>query len=307
MGMLLEQIQLGRGGGLGAVEGTQRFTRGLQAVGAIKGQDISLLSEYLPLLVNLQKEQVKIAGETNNEIATNLVAGIMSLDESFKNPDVLRGVLPSLMGGLRQASSPQVEALQFRALSMMPGNRGKSLLELEIQRESPTLGYLEAQLAQLSGVSVNEDAFTRNIFGEFKGSGMSLALAQKMAKGYGKTGFNVGDYSGEMGIKNIKTGAIGSTSMLDRASAEFTQNFEKYGNALTTSIDSFINENLPEEIKDLSEVISNLIDLIKKINSASEDATGMGVGGVYMKYMSFMMKIANPGGTIYKAFQEFNK
>jgi len=279
-GMLLEQEKLTRGGGTGALAGTQRLTRGLQAIGAMD-QDTSLLGEYLPLLINIQQEQLKVAGETNNEIATNLVAGIASLDESFKNPDVLRGVLPALMQGFKAPSSPQMEALQFRALSA--ANPNASLLDLEEMRENPTLKGIGGYLNQLRSVSANKEVFARNIRGSF--AGLSTSQARKIAGGFGEDGFDLGDYSGQLGITNLKGRAIGATGTLDAASANFTQMFETGGQALTNAIDKFIDQQLPASMDDLKESVDVLAKIMggyqavvkTESNVVSKGATSFGV------------------------------
>jgi hypothetical protein len=231
--IFLEQEQLSRAGGLGARAGTQRLVRGLQGVGGIKGQDMSLLGEYLPILVNLQREQVKLTGETNNEIATKLVTGIASLDESFKNPDVLRNVMPSIMGGLTSATSPQAEALQFRVLSRLSGNRGKSFTQLQEERERPTLEYFQSTVGELRGMSPNQEALIQNIKGFFGLQGKT-GIARKIAEGT----FDTGTYTDEAGIIDLKTraGKEFATGELKAGTALFTEKFETVGQGLIDAI-----------------------------------------------------------------------
>lgn len=259
--MLLEQERLTRGGGLGAVEGTQRLVKGLQGVGAIKGQDTTLLNEYLPLLVNLQKEQLKITGQTNNEMATDIIAGLSSLGGSFLNPEVLKGIIPALMG---RSTSPQGEALQFRALSMMPGNQGKSLLDLEIMMESPNIKMIEARLAMIKRVSPNRDIFTQNIAGEF---GITKTLSREIAGGFGESGFDLGDYSGQLGITNVSGRATGAVGELDKASAAWTQKFEVVGNELVEVI-----SELTGVMPDVKEAVVDAVTNITKIQQVQTEA-----------------------------------
>lgn len=255
--IFLEQEKLTRAGGLGARAGTQRLVRGLQGVGAIQGQDMSLLGEYLPILVNLQREQVKLTGETNDVMATKLVTGIASLDESFKNPDVLRGVMSSIIGGARTPTTPQVEALQFRALSRLKGNEGMSLLELEAQREDPTnIKYIESLFEQLQGVSPNKEIFARNLKGTF---GLSASLALKAAESYGKKGFDLRDFSGEVGLLTPEKRAELATGELKAGTALFTEKFETVGQGLIDVIQELagLARKMPEGLEILSKVIKS--------------------------------------------------
>jgi hypothetical protein len=229
--IFLEQERLTRAGGLGAREGTQRLMRGLQGVGAVQGQDISLLGEYLPILVT----------------------GIASLDESFKNPDVLRGVMSSIIGGARTPTTPQVEALQFRALSRL--NPGASLLELEAQREDPTnIKYIEGLFEQLQGVSPNKEIFARNLKGTF---GLSASLALKAAESYGKRGFNLSDFAGEAGLLAPEKRAELATGELRAGTALFTEKFETVGQALIDTIQELVGlgKGMPEGLEKFTATI----------------------------------------------------
>ena len=249
----LEQERLTRAGGLGARTGTQRLVRGLQGVGAIQGQDMSLLGEYLPILVNLQREQVKLTGETNNEIATKLVTGIASLDESFKNPDVLRAVIPNIMGGLTAPSSPQAEALQFRVLSRLSGNQGKTFTQLQEERERPTLEYFQATVETLRGMSTSEESLIQNIKGYFKLQGKT-AIARKIAEGT----FDTGAYTDEEGIIDLKR----------RAGKEFATGELKAGTALFTEKFETVGQGLIDIIKELAGVSSEMGGKIEELNKS---------------------------------------
>jgi len=252
--LLLEQEKMTRAGGGGALESTQRLVKSLQSVGGVNGQDMTVLGEYMSIMVQLQQEQVRLTGQTNEAISSDLIAGIVSLDQDFKNPEFLKGVLPALMQGYRSPSSPQVEALQFRSLSKM--NPNASLYQLEEMRETPTLEGIGGMLEQLRSVSPNTEMFSRNIKGSF--SGLSFTQARKIAEGFGTEGFNIGDYSGELGIENVAGRAVNSTGELDRSSANWTQTFEAAGNNLTNVINEFIDQNLPGALSALKEANAGL-------------------------------------------------
>ncbi len=239
--LFLQQEQLTRSGGLGALGGTQRLTKGMQAVGAMRGQDTAILSEYLPILVNLQQEQLKLTGETNNEISTNLIAGITSLDESFKNPEYLKGTLSSLVQGFRRPSSPQMEALQFRALQEM--NPDASLYELEEMRETPSLENIGGYLSQLRGVSANKETFARNIKGSFQG--LSFTQARQIAEGYGETGFQLGDYGGQLGIEDYEKRGYQATGLIDARTAAWDDKFAAVGTDLVSIMSDLVSDSVP--------------------------------------------------------------
>jgi hypothetical protein len=257
--LLLEQERLARSGGMGALGGTQELMRSLQSVGVVKGQETTILEEYIPLLVQLQKEQLNVSGETNTTIATKLVSGIASLDESFKNPDVLRGVLPSLMGGLRKPSTPQVEALQFSVLSGM--SPGASLSELQEMRESPTLEYFKSTLDQLRSMSPNEEMLIQNIKGVFGLEGQT-GIARRIARGE----VSLEDYTDQQGIVDFKGRAIGATGALDRSSAEWNQKFERYGQEALTFLDK-IQTGIVDGFTDM---ISGFMDFKKAISEMTD-------------------------------------
>ncbi len=257
-GMFLQQERLTRAGGGGAMAGTQRLVRGMQAVGGIQGQDMSLLGEYLPLLVSLQTEQVRLTGETNDEIATNLVAGIMSLDETFRNPDVLAGLMPSMMQGMRNPATPQAEALQYSVLSRMAP--GKSFIELQSMMEAPTAESVEGVLSQLQGMGGGKGMFAQNIKGFF---GLGATQALKIAEGFGKEGFNTGDVAKQIGIKNLKQrGKTGyGTGELDEASAGKMRVFETGGEAAVRAFTDTLN-GVKETVKKVGEAIGEFSETV---------------------------------------------
>lgn len=278
--MFLQMETLTRGGGMSARAGTQRFVRGLQGIGAIEGQDMSLLGEYLPILVNLQQEQVKLTGETNNEIATKLVTGIASLDESFRNPNVLKNLLPSILAGARTPSTPQVEALQFRALSKL--NPGMNLMELEAQRENPTLNYIEDLFTSLRSVSPNQEMFARNIRGTF---GLTSTMAIKAARGFGQEGFNLGDFANEAGITNLnrRAGAGYGTGVLTAKTAEWNAKFETLGNNLIGVLQALVlgSSGLGKIIKSANKVNKTIVEQ----NEATAKEMEKG-GGFWAKFIA---------------------
>jgi hypothetical protein len=198
---------------------------------------------------------LKLTGETNNKVSTDIIAGITHLDETFKNPEYLKNILPTLLSGMRQSSTPQTEALQFRALSGI--KPGASLLELEAMRESPTLEYVKKYLEELKGVSAgNEEMFVRNIRGAF--GGLSTNQAIQIARGYSRGGLNISDYSKELGITGVASRAGRATGLIDASSADWAQTFETVGNDVTNLVQRLIDQNIPEFLQKLMDALSNL-------------------------------------------------
>lgn len=248
--IFLEQEKLTRAGGLGARAGTLGLVKGLQGVGVIKDKDLSLLGEYLPILVNLQKEQVKITGETNNEIANKLIPEIASLDESFQNPTVLREVISSVMGGLRQSSSPQVEAYKFRVLSRMDEYQGASFVELKKAMEQPTPAFIKAMRSSVIADFGAGDVGTLMTQGIY--STMSTSEAERYNQGISKKV----DKSLQIGFDPEKRAEF-ATGGLRKGTALFTEKFETVGQALTNAIQTLTG--VFPEIKEGLETLNKAI------------------------------------------------
>jgi len=166
-GLLLqtERLQRSETGGGTTKQIVQGLIGSLRSTGVSTGDDLSAVSEYLQILTELGQEQVMRLGRVDSGINTKMIAAIANLDETFQNPDVLKGVLSSVQAGLMQARTPQVEALQFAALSRLRPNA--NLFDLELIREAPfaegNTEYLSEFLKTLRGTSGTDENFFRNI------------------------------------------------------------------------------------------------------------------------------------------------
>ena len=128
----------------GSVMG-QAFLQDLVNKGQINRGEVRAYSEdYLKILVDLNQKQLELTGETNSILNSDVVASIARLDDHFGDPTVLSRVVSSLQGGLTQARSPQIEAMQYWALAET--NPGASLWQMQMMRENPfgeeSRGYL---------------------------------------------------------------------------------------------------------------------------------------------------------------------
>lgn len=98
--------------------------------------------EYLKILVQLNQEQLQTTGKTNALLTGQIVEGIMKLSDKFANPQVLQSIIGNIKSGLSQASTPQMEAMQYYTLQEMFPEA--SLWELEKMREDP-FGFLSKE------------------------------------------------------------------------------------------------------------------------------------------------------------------
>ena len=257
-GELLQQEKLSRGGGAGSREAVQMLAGGLRGTGAMQGKDLAPLGEFFSILINLQKEQLKVSGETNTAISTDLIAGITSIDESFKNAEVVSGLLPSIMGGLSRPSTPQAEAFQYGVLRQL--NPNATLSQLQEQRETPSLKYLQSSLGKIRELFPDEEVGVQVIKGMYGLEGKT-ALARKIYKGEERLD-KYADIEGKINFENIAS--IG-TGTLDRSSAKFTRAFEVAGDNIVNVVQELINGNLPEGIKDLKDGVADLVKVVKKL------------------------------------------
>lgn len=256
-GLLLGQERMTRGGSGGSMASVEDLIRGLQAAGSIQGQDFSSLSEYFDLSIQIQKEQLKVSGETNDNISNKLVAGISSIDESFKNPDVLRGLVPQLTSALSRPTTPQAEAFQFGILRRM--KPGASLSQLQEMREAPTLEYFQKTLGDIKKLFPDEEAGVQVVKGIFGLEGQTK-LARKLYKG----DVDISNYQNQQGIINFQ-GRVGrTTGLLEGKSASWDRTFETAGSNLSNVINKFIEQNLPNAIGDFKAAVTEFRESTKQ-------------------------------------------
>ncbi len=233
-GLLLQQEKLGRGGAASTLDATQNLVRSLQGAGGIQGQDFSKLGEFFEMSISIQQEQLRVSGETNDAIASDLIAGISSLDDSFRNPEVLKGLMPQITGALSRPTTPQAEAFQMGILRQL--NPGATLSELQEARENPTAEYFEATRSKIKEMFPDEEVGLQVMKGIFGLEGKT-SIARKLYTGE----VSAKDYfkEEEKGIVGLKGRAYGATGTLDRSSAAATRAFEVVGDKITDAIEKF--------------------------------------------------------------------
>lgn len=254
---LLEIARLQRYGGEGMFQTVQRGIYGGRAAGVIAGEDFSLLPEYLKILVSLGREQAFKLGKIDTGINAAVVDSLASLGDVFKNPELLGQLVPIIEKGLETPVTPQVEALQFAALSQV--FPGASLWEMEKMREKGVAAYnpktqetyLETLLNNLRQVSAGDETFYRNIFYTF--SGISRTLAEDLGKGFIEKEKKGGFFEPEVWAKKIEAErkgevpfeeqellkrAIESTTVLDRSTAHISNIFQTTGDSLARNMKS---------------------------------------------------------------------
>jgi hypothetical protein len=252
----LERLQ--RGGDVGSSTSTvQSLVAGLKSTGAMGGSDLAALPEYLQILTSLGQEQISTLGKIDMGVNQKLVVGLSTLDDSFKNPDVLRTVIESVKGGLSGATTPQMEALQYSVLSRM--NPGSSFVELQEMREVPSLEYFQAMMEQLRGMSANEEQLVLNVQAAFGGK---IGMARKIAEGK----ITDVDFTGK-GIKDLKGRGRGATPELTKSEKEFENTFALTGDKLVKAISGFgtsLQQAAARDKERTQAIDDNTVELLKQ-------------------------------------------
>ena len=235
---------------LGALAITQRGTN--QQAGTVtnllagtlinlnKNQDETraYLGEYLSILVDVNKEQLNTIGSVDSGVNTKMIASLTQLGKEYQNPEFLRGVVMSVRQGLTQAQTPQVEALQYAALSRIAP--GASLWEMRKMMEDPFGGdsqkYLPEFLKSLIDISGSKEDAYFNVQSAF---GVSGKVAEDLVKNAGKlkTPSQIASVAGF----DLKQESLDATGVLKAATANtdnfFQQNGEKLVDFVSKSVD----------------------------------------------------------------------
>lgn len=278
-GTLMQLEQMGRGDISGATtrQTVQSTISALRSTGAITGQNLSLLPEYLEQLVGLGRDQLAISGRIDSGINVKTVAAISGLDETFKSPTVLGGMMSSIQGGLSQAPTQISGAMQLSALSRM--NPGASLWELEKMRENPLAqgtGYLQSMLSTLQQASGgNEEMFFRNIFAQ--GLAPSRTMAERLGRGFQQG--NLQDVVDARGLgMSLETRAQAATPELRRATVAVENRMAEAGDFLVKKIDKMLdkvnsvfteNANIMKQVNEHNEV------MIERMDGLIENSSGL--------------------------------
>lgn len=133
----------------------------LENRGRINSKEVRGYAEdYLKILVELNQKQLEVTGQTNTFLNSYVIEGIAGLSKKFEDPTILNKVVTGIYGGLTQAVSPQVEALQYYALSKE--NPNASIWDMQLMREDPfgekSKGYFANFLEALLATGNDNDA-----------------------------------------------------------------------------------------------------------------------------------------------------
>lgn len=243
----------------------------LRETGAIQGGNVALLPEYLQQLVDLGQKQLAVSGSIDAGVNVKTVAAISGLDETFRSPAVLRGMMSSIQAGLRGAPTEVSGAMQLAALSRM--DPSASLWQLEKMRENPLArgtGYLSSMLDMLQGASGgDEEMFFRNIFAQ------GLAPSREMAERLGR-GFMRGDIEGVVGEGGLgfdaEERARQATPELRRATVGVENRMAQAGEFLVKQVEKLndlVGEIL-ESNKAQKEVTNSYLDVADSIDKSAE-------------------------------------
>jgi len=272
---LLEALRMQRGGTTDLFGMMSLAIGGGSAAGIFKGGNLTLLPEYFKVLNEVNKQQLNVLGEISEGINVSMVSAIASLDEAFQNPEILAQLIPSLVQGLRQASTPQVEALQYASLARL--QPGVSLWEMEKLKSAPLSAvdeatgksYLETFLQTLFQASPGREAFFWNVKGAF---GLEPAIAQKLAEGFLGGNINVEEWTGKieargMSESDMRQRAIDATGDLAVQTAQLTNTFAEEGDKIIQIMSSMIP--LMELIGD---GLVAVVDFILRISGGSNNS-----------------------------------
>lgn len=191
--------------------------------GIVKGEDMSAVPDYLSIMVQLSKEQVAKLGRVDMGVNMRMVGALATIDETLqKSPEALANVVNAVRGGLTNAASPQMQALQYSVLQRInPGADMQSLMEM---RENPfsqeSIRYYPEMLKQLRSISPNKRQFYMNLPQAFPG--LSAFEARKMGEAF-EAGtiddYLKKDFTGEKGVKGLGARAEAGTSAQEVAAA----------------------------------------------------------------------------------------
>jgi len=278
MGMIGQLERYSRGGGMSAYDQTGTMIEALRKAGAIDDNNLALLPEYMQSLISINREQLDTLGEVDAGVNVKMLAGISELDESFKNPEVLQQVVGKLRGGLTQASSPQMEALQYSILSRSAP--GASLFELQKMREAPFFSeggemntYLPDMLGTLQKMSGgSRDRFFMNIMQTF---GTSATIAEKIGSGFIDSPGRIEEIlKSELdpSAAGLRGRAGSGVSSIERSTAKFSAHFERTGAKMVDGINDLISEI--EKLRKDYETSGSITETLLKGLGVSEGTIG---------------------------------
>lgn len=260
--------------GLGSSELGARYLSYLTA--NVKPNQVRAYSEdYLKILVDINQQQLEAAGYTNSLINGQIITGIAGLSDAFKDPIVLQKMVTGLRDGLTQASSPQLEALQFITLSQ--SNPNASLWDLQKARENPfdapNSDYLANYINNLMNIG-SEDEAKFNIKSAFN---LPANLVEELVNGIKEKSANGeqfygNDYQDIVKRFNIQNEAATATSAMQQLTARTEDLMAEIGTPvmnLTLKAEKYIMDAVNKVMEVFGGASSGIGDFISSVGNAT--------------------------------------
>jgi len=216
--------QLSLLGNSSAYKDIQSAIYSMKESGIVKGNDMSPVSDFLQIMINLDKEQVFKLGKIDVGMNMKVVSSLASMDEMLKkSPEALSTMVNSVKEGLSNSSSPQVEAAKLSVLGKLKPN--STLYERYEMLENPLAvpGFLQEMqkfIKTISGRNKESEMFlTRSII---TGNG-AFSMARKLQEGGSKFAASMKeDFTGKEGVEGIERRAMRGTTYQEGLDAAAT-------------------------------------------------------------------------------------
>lgn len=236
--------------------------------------------DYLNMLVEINRDQLATLGKTNTLITGEVLGALSSLSTVFENPMILQQMHSALKEGLQSASSPQLEALQYSALSKTRPDA--SLWEMQLIKEDPFFfsEYLQEYMNSLINMGTSDEAKfeVKNAFG------LSASLADELVNAFLKgddawvKAIDVADMS--KGV-DYRSEALSATSLMQSRTAKTENLMAELGTPVmeltldvVNKLENYIKgtENPLDDFKNwMGNAVDSLIDfdsIIQKIKGS---------------------------------------
>ena len=236
--------------------------------------------EYLKLLVDINQRQLDVAGQTNTAVNGKIITGISGLSDTFKDPNVLSGVIAKVYQGLTTANSPQVEALQYEVLGRE--NPNANLWELEKLRQDPFSDggeYLKNFITELSSIGTKEEGYF-NVATQFglKAGKPVEDLVNGIREGKFKTTEELQNALSNAGF-NVSDEADKNTSELQKMNANLENIYAHIGGGMSDKLEG-VNEKINNALKYFDDIITgnkSIESVLKDIKDLIKEAISGGI------------------------------
>ena len=236
--------------------------------------------EYLKLLVDINQRQLDVAGQTNTAVNGKIITGISGLSDTFKDPNVLSGVIAKVYQGLTTANSPQVEALQYEVLGRE--NPNANLWELEKLRQDPFSDggeYLKNFITELSSIGTKEEGYF-NVATQFglKAGKPVEDLVNGIREGKFKTTEELQNALSNAGF-NVSDEADKNTSELQKMNANLENIYAHIGGGVSDKLEG-VNEKINNALKYFDDIITgnkSIESVLKDIKDLIKEAISGGI------------------------------